>query len=353
MQTPGTVKLKYLRREKDGRLYLRRNGRAIRLRSQPGTPEFLQEYVAAITSLGSPRPAATASPPGSFAWLVQRYYTSAEFRALSPGYQRVTCRILDKIAARHGEKPFALIDELGVRRLRDEVTSGPGAQNALLKALRNLFRWAVEAGHMRKNPAAAVRKVRYRSEGFHTWTPEEIARYEARWPSGSRQRLALALLLYTGARRSDVVRLGPENVQDGWLTFKTGKTGREVSIPIVPSLADELNAANPAVISGPFLRTASGKPFSAAGFGNQFRKWASEAGINASAHGLRKAGATLLAERGANEAQLRAIYGWSEQSPEPSRYTAAARRKRLAEAGMGLHSVPKNMAGTKSGENAS
>jgi hypothetical protein len=38
---------------------------------------------------------------------------------------------------------------------------------------------------------------------FHTWTEDEIAAYERRWPVGSRERLAFALLLYTGQRVSD------------------------------------------------------------------------------------------------------------------------------------------------------
>jgi hypothetical protein len=48
------------------------------------------------------------------------------------------------------------------------------------------------------------------SDGFHTWTDEEITRFEKRWPIGTRERLALDLLLYTGLARGDVVPLGKQ-----------------------------------------------------------------------------------------------------------------------------------------------
>jgi hypothetical protein len=48
-----------------------------------------------------------------------------------------------------------------------------------------------------------------------------------------------------------------------------------------------------------------------------------------SAHGLRKAGATIAAENGATEHQLMAIYGW-ESPKQAALYTRKADRKRLA-----------------------
>ena len=76
--------------------------------------------------------------------------------------------------------------------------------------------------------------------------------------------------------------------------------------------------------------TAFGKPFTAKGFGNWFRKRCNEAGLRHCAfHGLRKAGATIAAENGATEHQLMAIYGW-ESPKQAALYTRKANRKRLA-----------------------
>ncbi len=66
------------------------------------------------------------------------------------------------------------------------------------------------------------------------------------------------------------------------------------------------------------------------GFGNWFRKQCDAAGLpKCSAHGLRKAGATIAADNGATEFELMAIYGW-ETPKEAARYTRKANRNRLA-----------------------
>src|SRR5262245_33522567 len=94
------------------------------------------------------------------------------------------------------------------RQLRDAKADAPEAANALVKALRQLFKWAVHADHLDSNPAKEVPYIKAGTQGFHSWTIEEVRQYEAHHPVGTRARLALALLLYTTQRRSDVVRLG-------------------------------------------------------------------------------------------------------------------------------------------------
>ena len=60
--------------------------------------------------------------------------------------------------------------------------------------------------------------LRQDSEGYHAWTDDKVAQFGARHPVGSRARLALALVLYTGQRRSDVLQLGRQHLKDGWLS---------------------------------------------------------------------------------------------------------------------------------------
>lgn len=103
-----------------------------------------------------------------------------------------------------------------------------------MKALRALYKWATVAGHVSENPASFVPYVRKRTDGFHTWTGEEVERYMARWPVGTKEHLALAILLFTGVRRQDAVRLGRANERDGELTFRAQKTGAEITIPMRP-----------------------------------------------------------------------------------------------------------------------
>src|SRR5262245_66589890 len=95
-----------------------------------------------------------------------------------------------------------------VRQIRDALKSTPGAANQRLKALKALFAWACEdvPEMAAQNPTLGVKKIRYATSGFHSWTPAEIAQYRERHSLGTRARLALDLLLYTGGRREDAGR---------------------------------------------------------------------------------------------------------------------------------------------------
>ena len=176
-------------------------------------------------------------------------------------------------------------------------------------------------------------------DGFHTWTRDEVRQYEARHPSGTKARLALALFLYTGVRISDAVRLGPQMECDGNLCFTEQKNRankpKHREVPIVPALRAELDASPSGHLA--YLVTAWGKPYASAdAFGKRFKSWCRQAGIpHCTAHGLRKAGATFAAEQGATEHELMAIYGW-DSPKQAALYTRAANRKRLVAGAMRL-----------------
>jgi integrase len=160
-----------------------------------------------------------------------------------------------------------------------------------------------------------------------SWTDVDIARFEARHPVGSKARLALALLLYTGQRRGDVVRLGRQHIRNGVLSIKQSKTGAQVDLPVLAELQAALDLTP---IGMTFLVTRRGIPFTPGAFGMWFRDRCTEAGLKGlSAHGLRKAAATRLAECGATAHELMAVFGWSTLR-EAERYTRAANRKALA-----------------------
>jgi integrase len=185
---------------------------------------------------------------------------------------------------------------------------------------------------MKTNPARDAKPFRYASDGFHTWTLAEVRQFEARHPVGTKARLALALLLFTGARRGDVVTFGRQHIKDGWLSFVPNKTRykrvRKSEKPILPGLAQIISKSPCGDLT--LLVTEYGRPFTAAGFGGWFRKRCDEAGLpDCSAHGLRKAGATIAAENGATDRQLMALFDW-ETANQATTYTAAANRKRLA-----------------------
>jgi integrase len=243
-----------------------------------------------------------------------------------------------------GKKPYTYMEARHVEAIRDAKAKTPEAANARVKALRQVFTWAVKQKLVKSNPALEVEYFSTGSQGWHTWTIDEIRQYEAKHPVGSRARLALALLLYTGVRRSDVVRLGRQMIRSGWLTFTQTKNQKrdpiQVSIPVLPELQaviDETPSGNMT-----FLVTEFGRPFTADGFGNRFRKWCNEAGLrHCSAHGLRKAGASIAAENGATTHQLMAMFGWKTVK-QAEHYTRKANRKLLAGGAMHFVSLEQN-----------
>jgi integrase/recombinase XerD len=272
---------------------------------------------------------------GSFRHLCVLYYSSATFKRLDKATQSWRRRALDAMCEKHAEKPVSRMEGRHVRALRDERSDQPGAANTRLKALKALFAWASEehpemAPH---NPTIGVRKIKYASDGHHSWTPEETAQYRKRHPLGSKARLALDLLLYTGGRREDAVRLGLQHVRNGRVRFRQAKNEHRNPIDIDIPLHPELDASMAATPSGhlTFLTTEFGRPFTPAGFGNWFRDQCDQANLHhCSAHGLRKATAAALAEAGATAHEIAAVTGHMSLE-EIERYTRAARKRKLAD----------------------
>jgi len=333
------------------RLYFRRRKgeRKIRLHEQPGTSAFQSEYDAAKALAAGERPApqtgvrAKMLKPHTYAWMCERYMASVEFRRLNPTTQAARRGLLEAtydepIAPGKTEAfrdfPIKRLTPKAIRVLRDRKAEFPEAANGRVKAIRQVFTWAIAEEHATANPARDVPYLRSGSEGFHTWEIDEVEQFERWHPVGTKARLALALLMYTGVRRSDVVGLGRQHIRDGWfkITVQKNRARKPVTIelPVLPALADIIAASPTGDLT--FLVTHFGKPFSFYGFGNWFRRRCDEAGLkHCTAHGLRKAGAVRAAENGATTHELMAIFGWHTVK-EAERYTQAARRKHLASA---------------------
>lgn len=326
------VRLRHVHRFRDRhgtvRHYLRLPGqKAVALPGEPGSPAFLAAY---HTGVAAPAPAPRV-PGGSLHEICVSYYASPGFADLRASTQANYRRIIERLRAAHGDKPVAMLDQIGVRRIVAERQQHPAAANRLLGIVSILCEHAIEAGLMASNPAIGIKRRDYTVRGYRQWTDEEIAQYEAHWPTGTRQRLALALLLSTGQRRSDVVRLGPRNLRAGKLHLQQVKTGVRLELPILPDLAAELAHVPPG--QGTFLVREDGKtPHSAGGFYNLFVTWCAEAGLEPglAPHGLRKASARRQAEAGATVSELMAWHGWKSMK-EAALYTAAADQARLAE----------------------
>jgi integrase len=316
-----------------GRLvwYFKRGGKRVRLPEPYGSDEFNAAYEKALAgssaAVEDPKPKS-----GSFRWLVEQYKRSASFAALAPSTQRARDNILKQILSepKNAEVPFSAITKGHIKRGMDKRAATPEAANSFLKTMSSVFKWAVEADLVPVNPTAGVSKVSNQTDGFHTWTVEQVERYRAKHEVGTRARLAIDILLFLGLRRSDAVVVGRQHLKDGVISLKTQKTGQWVYLPVFKQLKESIEATLTGDLA--FLVTERNKPFSTgASFGNWFAKQCTAAGLpdECRAHGLRKAGATIAADEGATPHELMAMFGWSRLSMAEV-YTKEADKKRLA-----------------------
>jgi len=334
------------------RYYFRRDGKKTRIRALPASAEFQAAYDALAKALSGPSEGSTidARPAlGTFRWLCVQYMSSIEFQQLDARTQYVRRQVIDHMcrepvapgaAECFADFPLKRFNSKAVRVLRDRKARAPHAANTRMKAIRRLFKWAVEeeVPGVAGNPARDVAFLKGPPGGFHSWTAGEVNAYEERHPVGTTARLALALLLYTGQRRSDVILFGRQHVRDGALRFTQQKNRNRkpisLELPILPALQRVIDASVTGDLT--FLVNEYGNPFSAAGFGNKMRQWCNEAGLtNCSAHGLRKAGAAIAAENGATAHELMSIFGWLTLK-EAERYTRAAEQKKIAARAMSM-----------------
>jgi hypothetical protein len=234
----------------------------VRLRAVVGSADFAADYEAALAQ-SSADPELTShnslDPPqtGTWRWLCVEYFGSEEFRWLDPRTQRVRRRILEgtyeeKIAPDSmrvfAEAPIAELTPLAMRVLRDRKARAPEAANSRLKAARQVFSWAktMNLKGVSSNPAREVPYLKRSGTGWHSWSIEEIEQYERRHPVGTRARLALALFMYTGQRRSDVVRLGRQHARDGWLnSMGVDQSRQPLSRPMRTALSPPSNPVVP------------------------------------------------------------------------------------------------------------
>lgn len=331
----------YTDRHGKRRHYYRRPGfPKIALPGEPGSRAFAEAYEAAKSQaprkLGEER-----TIPGSFSALIADYYESTRFQNLKPITQRTYRNAIERFRRDFGDMAVSDLTTDRLDDILDAKAHKPGTQDTLRKVLRLILKLAVRRRLIKSSPMEGLRMPRKAAVGFRPWSEEDIATYEAKWASGTRERLALALCLYTLQRRSDVVTMGRQHTRPGKIHVVQSKGGARLWLPIHPALQVELDQAPADQLT--FLQTQYGAPFSPAGFTNWFRENAQEAGLpkGCTPHGLRKAGARRLAEAGCTPSQIMAVTGHANLS-EVTLYTASADQEKLA-----VEAFAKAEAGTK------
>lgn len=317
-----------------GRIYWKfeRGGFRCNIPGPYGSPEFIAAYEAALA--GSKAPTSSAVP-GTVTWLIEQYLGSKRFQDLSQSRKRSIRAELDWLRDKAGKFHFSGLKVKHVEALMAKK-AGPVAGNTVKKNLSMLFNFAAKKlDYTGPNPAKFAERNKTNPDGYHTWTEEEIERFLDRHPAGSKARLVMLLALNTGMSRTDLCRVGWQHVlvKEGRarIAYKRAKTSVAADLPILPELAEELDHLRKDRL---LFITQDARPigYKPETLGNWFRDRCEEASVPGSLHGLRKAGATRLANAGATEWEV-ASYLAHKDTKQASTYTKKADRSKLADSG--------------------
>ena len=328
------IKLRYVKEYRDRhgtiRRYLRRRGLPnVALPGNPGSPEFMLAYNAAISgATGAPR--LSKHKEGTFARIATEFHKSAAFMNLKPSSRSLYHFVLDKIAKKHGHRLVRDMPQQKARKIIEEIgETRPGMANLTRAVLHKFMAYAIKDGWRADNPISGIET--YDLGTRHTWTDAQLLAYEKRWPLGTRERLAYSLLLYTDQRGGDVVRMRRQDIRGNAIHVVQEKTGKELLIEIHPALARAMKAGPTKGIY--LIGDEHGRPIKRPTLTRLIVRAAKAAGLPRECvpHGLRKAMQRRLAEHGASAKEMQAVSGHVTLK-ETERYTQAADQVRLARA---------------------
>lgn len=320
-------------KDRHGRLRWRvfHKGKSFQLGADFGSDDFKARYDAALKAKPTK---VDRTIPGTLDALVAAFYRSAKYMALGQSTKTTYSGIIDRFRRENGrgKKMVKDLRRSDVLAIMASMSDHPAAANNLLRMLRMLMKHAIQLEWRETDPTLGVDKFPT-GDGHKTWSEIDILKFTDRHPPGTDAHTALTLMLYTGAARADVVRLGWQNVKDGRLRYRRQKMlsrdGMLIDIPLHPELANVLDRLPRDAMT--FLQTQHGSARSPKAFGNTMRKWCNQAGLEGLAsHGLRKAMARRLAEAGCRAHEIAAVTG-HRSIAEVAHYTEAADRVGLAD----------------------
>jgi integrase len=323
----------YIDRTGKVRRYFRKGGKRLGvLPGAPGSAEFMAAYQGFLTQ--QPAPVIKQQAAGSFAKLVTDFYASGMFKNdTRESSRRIYRGILNNLVKKHGHRSVAAITPEAIERIIQRIGDDhPAMANLTRSIMRRLMKFAVKQKLLTVNPTADIE--RFKVGKHHTWSDAELRQFEARWKIGTRERLAYALLLYTGQRGGDVVKMTRAHIADGMINVVQQKTGAELWIPIHLELTRTMKGYPAKGLT--LIGDVAGRPIGRPALTALMRKAIDQAGLpgRCRPHGLRKAALRLLAEAGCTAKQIAAISG-HKSLREIERYVEAADQKKLAQDAMG------------------
>lgn len=319
-------------RSRHGRVmffFRRGKGKRVRLPDDTQSDEFKEACEAALRGKAGEIERKAKVPSDTLEWLIDRYMESGRWAGLSPATRKQQGLFFKDTIKRAKNPPYGGITRRTVQKSMDLRRETPALANNWRKAINGLFEWAVLNEFAETNPVTGVPRFKYQTDGFKVWDQDDVAKFCERWPVGTKPRLALALYIVSGLRRSDMHRLGPQHLRGHTLSIRAAKNKKPITVEL-PDLVLRTITATPTGDMA-FMTREDGKPFtSKESFGNWFSARCRDAKLEKgkAAHGIRKLAATLAADAGGTTHELMAHFGWSTPA-QAEVYTRGADRARL------------------------
>jgi integrase len=323
----------YVDRHGKPRYYFRRKGYASIPLPPLGSKGFMAAYEAANTPPIAPVSASQDHVrflPGSLGWAIERFMGSDEYKARANNTRLVDRRIFDALRASFGAGMLRDLRDRHVKSIRDHFRekSSTSIADAAISRLSVLWQYAdqhldIDLG---ANPTAGISRLHKVKKEHQPWPDDVLAAFEAHAPG--HLRLAVLLLLYTGQRRSDVVKMKWSHFDGDTIDVVQQKTGEPLTIPChkrLRSILATLPRRSDFILTG-----ERGRPYKAASLAGLVRLQLNALGIHGySVHGLRKNAAKALSEAGCPVPEIMSITG--HRSPAMAlHYANRAEKKRLA-----------------------
>jgi len=305
--------IKRYRHPKTGRWFCCHRKTGTRIKSEFGTPDFFAELAGIERALKRSEPR-----PGTLGMVIHEFMRSPGWNSLREktrfSYQRAlqVLKPLDNMPLHKIDRPF-------VFRLRDEKIlpkQGAWMANYVVTVMRLLFGFAHDRGWVEANPLAErIKKVKFRRDSGlanRPWTAEECRIVLERAPP--QLALPIALAMFSGLRKADVLSVTLASIQNGEITVRTSKRGQTIRAPIHPVLQRAIDN-RPRSDAVQVSVNSLGMPWTESGFNASFRTFKAaleregviEPGLTP--HGLRHTLGTRLREAGADDRTIADILG--------------------------------------------
>ena len=301
------------RRKRDGvLLFRRRSGSKIletKLQTQfpEGDPVPFALHQERERLLSAPVSVAHGSTMGS---VIDRYQRSADYSNLAPRTKSDYMSHLEFLTAKIGHIEPAKIERYHVIQWRDAwAKKSPHTANYRLRVLRIVMERAIDYGLLPTggNSAKGVSEIKYERKARVAWPPEMIAK--ARATAEGRTALLFELLLGTGQRIGDVLKMKWSDFDGEAINVTQGKTKASLWLP-APKVLLQALAATPK--DSIFILTKEGGtgPWGYRGAADEIMKLRRTIGAEAyDIHSLRYTATAELASLGLDDATIMAITG--------------------------------------------